>query len=99
MSWSNVRDLGNIKLLLSGAFSDKRTTLLVNQHATHNVVELRATMKKQIQVILHISYSFECLQAERVVARSNDTDIIVMCIHYATKCKSIKELWVCLAEE
>ena len=100
MSWSNARDLRNIKLLLAGGFSDKRTTLLVNQHATHNVVELDSNHEgADSRVILHVLYSFECLQAERVVVWSSGTDVIVMCIYYASKWKSIKELWICLAED
>ena len=66
MSWSNARDLGNIKLLLSGGFSDKRTTLLVDQHATNNIVELESNHEEaDTQVILDILYSFEYMQAER----------------------------------
>ena len=100
MSWSNARDLGNINLLLSGGFSDKRTTLQVDQHASHNVVEPESNHEEaDTRVILHILYSFEYMQAERVVVHSNDTDVIVMCIYYASKCNSIEELWVRLAED
>lgn len=52
--WSNAREHENIKLLLSGGFSDKITSLPVDQGVSHNVEELKSNHEEaNNRVILH----------------------------------------------
>lgn len=94
-SWSEPGSFGNMKLVLSGGFKEETSTFMVGHNHTSPVPELESNHEEaDTRIILHVLYSFEVLHLERVVVHSNDTDVIVMCIYYASKCDSITELWV-----
>ena len=74
----------DIQLYLGGAFTDETKTLLVNDQLVTSVPELQSTHEEaDTRLILHMIHAARN-GSERVVLHVNDTDVIVLCIYYAS---------------
>ena len=85
------------QICLGGGFKEETKTLLVSSEEISPLLELESTQEEaDTRLILHSIYEAQN-GSQRVVIHTNDTDVIVMAIYYAStdKLSSLQELWIC----
>lgn len=84
------------KMYLGGGFSEETKSVMLQHGSVTAVPALESTHEEaDTRIILHTLYSFQVDKVERVIVHSSDTDVIVLCIYYAsTMLKDLPELWV-----
>jgi len=95
LSEGPLEDMG-VQLYLGGGFTDETKTLLVNDRLVTSVPELESTHEEaDTRLILHMIHAARN-GSERVVLHVNDTDVIVLCIYYASTdyLDNLQELWI-----
>ena len=104
-TWSNSEQqnpaLGSTCLYLGGGFNEETKTILITEGATTDIAALESTQQEaDTRVMLHTIYSVQNESVDRVVIHASDTDIIVICLYYATTIlQNLPELWVRTATE
>ncbi|XP_014661995.1 PREDICTED: uncharacterized protein LOC106805038 [Priapulus caudatus] len=90
--------LGSTRLYLSRGFKKETLSVLLTEGSATDVTALEST--QQEADTSHAIYSVQNEDVERVIIHGNDTDIIIICVYYATTIlKDLPELWVRTATE
>ena len=88
--------LGSTRLYLGGGFEEETKSVLLTKGSVTRVPSLESTQEEaDTRILLHAIYSVQNEDVQRVIVHANDTDVIVMCIYYAsTLLNDLEELWV-----
>jgi hypothetical protein len=83
-------------LYLGGGFEEETKSVLLTKGSVTRVPSLESTQEEaDTRILLHAIHSVQNEDVQRVIVHANDTDVIVMCIYYAsTLLNDLEELWV-----
>ena len=77
--------LSSTRLYLGGGFKAETKSVLVTAGTVTDVAALESTQQEaDTRVILHAIYSVQNEDVERIIIHANDTDIVVICVYYAS---------------
>ena len=94
-SWSSPGASSPVTLYLSGGFTEKSKTMVVDEKGARDITTLGSTHEEaDNRITLHAIYSAEELGANRIVIHSNDTDVVILAIYYCVVSTSLTNVWV-----
>ena len=88
----------NDQIQLAGCFQNPEIVMTISSGPIDDVPELFSTQEKaDTRIILHALFAnkkISCKNSQgRIVVKSSDTDVFLLCLHYFPQMSNIEELW------